>query len=227
MLILCGICLQGLVASMLLRPVEHEMQKQPDIWTISKATSTNIAKPTVKAKTSIAKIEDTGVQTLSYSRKKNYEPNAVDIRSSYGDTESDAQRHQTNGVLAADGKASSVAQLKLRVGPYISLLREVPPLCSMLTLMVTFGILDTCVYTFLPALAIDHGSQKTDAALLITWAGIADTTCRILFGIIMDTDVVKPWRVHVYCCLAFLTSIVTALCPMCNTQILFIAGLLL
>ena len=110
-----------------------------------------------------------------------------------------------------------------KVTPYMNLIRDVPPVAGMLLLMLTYTILDSCIYSFVPALSIDQGLPSLDAKLLLSWAGISDSLHRICYGFLMDCGLVRPWRIHLYVSLALTGSILTVLYPLCMSHAVFIA----
>ena len=238
MMMLSGICLQGLVASVLLRPVEYKQspqactesilteykQKLPhsdDLNTTSKAIE-QIQEGKGVPKESGKHCSISSVTKSDHFDTRIFEPASLKTKVN----NSRDQTQQGMGKILEQNKTCTASKWKAWVVPYVSLLGEVPSVCGLLALMLTFTLLDSCIYVFLPALAIDHGSKRSHSVLLITWAGISDTLSRIVFGIFMDVDAVRPRRIYLYCCLALVSALITSICPLIYTNSLFMAAII-
>ena len=109
----------------------------------------------------------------------------------------------------------------------LSLIHDVPAVVGLMMLSLFFTICDSCVYAFLPALAIDQGIAKGSAKMLIAWGGISDMVHRIAYGFIMDISKIKPYRVQLYCVFALISSAITFTFPLYDKHFAYIIAVVL
>lgn len=65
---------------------------------------------------------------------------------------------------------------------------------------------------FLPALSLERGIQKMEAALLISIIGISDLISRILMGLFLDMKCIKPYRRFIFTAIIGVQVIMTFSC---------------
>lgn len=76
-------------------------------------------------------------------------------------------------------------------------------------------------FTFLPALAVSKGIDKGESASLLSISGILDTIGRIMAGVVLDVECIRPLRPIVYNGVVFIIVVVSFTAPYVNTYVEF------
>ncbi|XP_067662790.1 monocarboxylate transporter 12-like [Haliotis asinina] len=94
----------------------------------------------------------------------------------------------------------------------LSLLKNLPFLFFCLSI-VLFTMSFKSIFTFLPALAKSRGCTDAQAALLMSVAGVLDTTGRILGGVFLELKRVRRIRPYAYSGVLFVIAVASFVCP--------------
>ena len=125
------------------------------------------------------------------------------------------QRQGSNKKYSADADQMEEVTSTSQCSLCLSLLKDIPAFGSLMAVALATTMLDTSVYSYVPAMAIDQGLTPTAATLLISWAGITETLGRLCIGFILDQPRVKMYRLHI-CSLFFtVASVLGILFPLC------------
>ena len=109
----------------------------------------------------------------------------------------------------------------------MAVIHDVPAVVGLMMMSLFFTLCDSCIYSFLPALAIEQGIAKGSAKMLIAWGGISEMVHQIAYGFIMDISKIKPYRVQLYCVFALISSAITFTLPLYDKHVTYIIAVVL
>lgn len=208
MLLLGGICLQGIVSGALFRPVPQKLRPENNI-----SITLNVS--TINEST----CESNCTNKPQSKNQINDEDNPEKI-----ETKLFIKNKLTNDT---DTPSISSSKLKYRLRKILKKIKDNPSIFGLSLVQICVPICDSCIYGFLPAMAIDNNVSITNASLLISWAGLSDSIHRIAFGVIMDINTVRPSRVIIYSSFGIVSSIITMILPFCSGYYILIIPVIL
>ena len=141
------------------------------------------------------------------------------------------QEMSTQSIIHNEIFSATVSKVQDKIQPQtrslIHLIQNVPATIGLIILSFLASAYESCVYAFLPAMAVDQGMIKTNARYLLLWAGLSDMLLVIAFSFLINIEKIRPHRTHIYFVCAAITSTIAMMLPLVKQYTLYLVMMLL